>query len=357
MASSSQLSISFDNLTTLIDTIIQQDHKLIYLAGASASGKSYIWEELVKQLTESGKKVLLISSDSYYSNESQMKYLLYGTFDHPKLINYDILQQDIMTYFQTGKFQLPVYSFSEKRTTHHITINEAYDIIIVEGLYTINSLPTSFSVHDNDITAYNVLVRAPIEEIIFRRLIRDQARVKEPLNMLINIMSNVFPMWKIFGATQEEYAHCLITNNYTILEKEWRHSQWKKVKKDNLPEKEPYTTYYTTDYIYNDSDEGNGKIIISEIYRDPHWLLDHVILQKRSSDPREEQDNYESISMSLYTPGISTEIHTLLQLAGLNYEWSYTKIIYQYSKPNDDKMIIYKEKFGQLYQLISPNKK
>ena len=133
MASSSQLSISFDNLTTLIDTIIQQDHKLIYLAGASASGKSYIWEELVKQLTESGKKVLLISSDSYYSNESQMKYLLYGTFDHPKLINYDILQQDIMTYFQTGKFQLPVYSFSEKRTTHHVAINEVYDIIIVEG--------------------------------------------------------------------------------------------------------------------------------------------------------------------------------------------------------------------------------
>ena len=42
MASSSQLSISFDNLTTLIDTIIQQDHKLIYLSGASASGKSYI---------------------------------------------------------------------------------------------------------------------------------------------------------------------------------------------------------------------------------------------------------------------------------------------------------------------------
>ena len=93
-----------------------------------------------------------------------------------------------MTYFQTGKFQLPVYSFSEKRTTHHITINEAYDIIIIEGLYTINSLPTSFSVHDNDITAYNVLVRAPIEEIIFRRLIRDQARVKEPLNMLINCL-------------------------------------------------------------------------------------------------------------------------------------------------------------------------
>jgi uridine kinase len=86
---------TFNELTTITQEIINHNNQLIYLAGASASGKSYIGEELVKQLTESGKKVLLISSDSYYSDSSNLKYMLYGTFDHPKLIDYDLLQSDI----------------------------------------------------------------------------------------------------------------------------------------------------------------------------------------------------------------------------------------------------------------------
>ena len=163
-------------------------------------------------------------------------------------------------------------------------------------------------------------MHAPIEEIIFRRLVRDQARVKEPLHTLIDVMSNVFPMWKIFGSTQEADADCIIHNNYTILEKEGRHSLRKQVQQEELPQGDPYNTYYTNDYIYDDSDESNGKIILSELYRDKNGLLDHVMLQKRSSDPRDTQHDYESISMTLYKPGISTEIHTLLQLAGLTYE-------------------------------------
>jgi uridine kinase len=90
-----QSHYTFNELTTITQEIINNNHKLIYLAGASASGKSYIGEELVKQLTKSGKKVLLISSDSYYSDASNLKYMLYGTFDHPKLIDYDLLQSDI----------------------------------------------------------------------------------------------------------------------------------------------------------------------------------------------------------------------------------------------------------------------
>lgn len=133
-------------------------------------------------------------------------------------------------------------------------------------------------------------------------------------------MSNVFPMWKIFGATQEEQADCIITNDYSILNTEGRSSQWQQVQKEELPDTEAYNTLYTNDYIYDDSDEGDSKIIISEVYRDKDGLLDHVILQKRSSDPRKEQNDYESISMTLHKPGISTELHTLLQLAGLHYE-------------------------------------
>ena len=125
-------SVDIKSLDTIVDRILQQEEKLVYCAGASASGKSFIAEQLVEQLEKKGKKTLLISSDSYYSNESQMKYLLYGTFDHPKLIDYDTLESDIRKYFTNGVFELPVYSFMEKRTTQYITIDQAYDIVIVE---------------------------------------------------------------------------------------------------------------------------------------------------------------------------------------------------------------------------------
>lgn len=345
------ISIHFNNLPLIVNHIIDNDHKLIYFAGASASGKSFIAQELVKKLEQEGKKVLLISSDSYYSNESQMKYLLYGTFDHPKLIDYETLEKDLNTYFIQGKFELPVYSFIEKRTTNHITIDQAYDIIIVEWLYTVNSLPKEIKTQNGYLTAYNIVVHAPIEEVIFRRLVRDQKRVKEPLHTLIDVMSNVFPMRNVFGYTQEQKADCIITNDYSILDSEGRKSQRKQIEKDSLPETKPYDILYTNDYIYDDTDESEGRIVISEVYRDKQWLLDHVILQKRSSDPRNDNNNYENISISLFKPGISTELHTLLQLAWLEYKWSYSKIIYHYSKP-DEKPFIIKEKFGTLYKLI-----
>jgi len=128
----STISLAFHQISTLVDTILQEQKKLIYCAGASASGKSFIAQELVQQLEKKGKKVLLISSDNYYSNESQLKYLLYGTFDHPKLINYDVLEENLKQYFTQGQFELPVYSFIEKRTSNYITIDQEYDIVIVE---------------------------------------------------------------------------------------------------------------------------------------------------------------------------------------------------------------------------------
>ncbi len=344
---------TFNELTTITQEIINHNNQLIYLAGASASGKSYIGEELVKQLTESGKKVLLISSDSYYSDSSNLKYMLYGTFDHPKLIDYDLLQSDIEWYFKTGTINIPSYSFVEKRRTHLTEVNEQFDIVIVEGLYTIDQLhDTIIDSQWSPISAYKIFVHSSSEEVIFRRLIRDQARVKEPLHTIIGVMSNVFPMRTLFGQTQEQKAHIIITNDYKVIEKEGTKSSRRRIDNDTIPTQWLDKIYYMTDYIYNDNNDDNGKIIISEVYREPNGLLDHVIIHKRTNDPRTDNTTYESISMSLYQPAISTELHTLLQLAGLEYEWVYQKTVSYFHNPDTDTSIVIKEKFGLMYMLL-----
>lgn len=344
---------TFNQLDKVTEYIITNNERLVYLAWASASGKSYIGEELVKKLSWEWKKVLLVSSDSYYSNESNLKYLLYWTFDHPKLIDYKLLQNDIESYFKNWEINIPSYSFIEKRRTHFTNMNENYDIIIVEWLYTIDQLSNQITDKNNNvISAYKIFVYSSSEEIIFRRLLRDQIRIKEPLHAIIWVMSNVFPMRTLFGKTQEEKSDCIITNDYKIIEKEGISSVWKPIKEDMIPKEWLEKKYYMNDYIYNDSNDDNWKIIISEVYREINWLLDHVIIHKRNNDPRTDNTTYESIAMTLYQPAISTELHTLLQLAGLKYEWSYEKTV-SYFKNNSDTShpIVIKEKFWILYQL------
>lgn len=345
-----QKHYQFNEISIVTNHIIETGKRLVYLSGASASGKSYIWEEIVKQLKASGKKVLLISSDSYYSNESNLKYMLYGTFDHPKLIDYPLLNEDITNYFLTWTINIPNYSFIEKRRTHLTEVNEQFDIIVVEGLYTINELnPIVQDNQGNDILAYKVFVDAPNEEILFRRLIRDQARIKEPLHSIISVMSTVFPMRTVFGKTQQIESDCSIFNDYTIIHHEWIDTYWQEIDTDKISTEWRDKRHYITDYIYHTT-HSDSKIIISEVYTQHEWLLDHVKITKTDNDPRTNQ-KYKSISMTLYHPAISTELHTLLQLAWLEYEWRYNTIHSYYT--NKDKTTtpyIIKEQFWIHYQ-------
>ncbi|USN57504.1 MAG: hypothetical protein H6766_03565 [Candidatus Peribacteria bacterium] len=51
-----------------------------------------------------------------------MQYVLYGTFDHPRMIHYPQLGNDIETFLATERFEKPQYSFVEKRSTHTVTV-------------------------------------------------------------------------------------------------------------------------------------------------------------------------------------------------------------------------------------------
>jgi len=88
----------FAELDTVVDRILHSGKKLVYIAGASASGKTFIAEEIVKKLEEKGKKIMSISSDNYYVSDTGIRSVLYGTFDHPALIDYPLLAKNIDEY-------------------------------------------------------------------------------------------------------------------------------------------------------------------------------------------------------------------------------------------------------------------
>jgi uridine kinase len=58
--------------------------------------------------------------------------MLYGTFDHPDLIEYSLLDKNIHELIQKGSADIPEYSFKERRRVETHRVEGQYDFIIVE---------------------------------------------------------------------------------------------------------------------------------------------------------------------------------------------------------------------------------
>jgi uridine kinase len=301
-------TLSINDIDLAAQKVQQLWQKLIFVAGASASGKSYFAKQLEASLKKKKKRVLSISSDDYYDNNTGLNYVLYGTFDHPNMIRYDLLKENLDTYMSTGSMSKPQYSFMEKRVTHHDTVTEESDYIIVEWLYTIHSLQKDFP------DSTSIFVYSPREELIFRRIIRDQERVKEPSYMIINNIGKAFPMRNLYGKKQEEQADIIINNGYEILDHKWSQCTYERFDKAKKTLGTLDRTLYSTNFVYEDNSSTNGDIIISENYLTPGWLLDHVVISK----VKHKTDSIEQhIDIKVYEPGMLTDLHILMQTAGL----------------------------------------
>lgn len=331
-----QTTFNINDIDLAIKKIESIGKKLIMIAGASASGKSYFAKKLAEELRKNNKTVRELSSDDYYSNTTGLKYILYGTFDHPNMIEYNKLEKNLEEYLKTGQTNKPVYSFMEKRTTHYEPIKGDFDYIIVEWIYTIEKMANNF-----DCT--KMFVYSAQEELIFRRIIRDQERVAEPAYMIVENLGKAFPMRKIYGEPQVNKADMIVNNDYQILEKKWRRCTYHQTQKTKKELGKAIDKRYITDFIYSDNDTTNGDIILSEVYKEKDWLLDHVIITKVKQDNQNEQ---HTIDLKLYQPGVLIQLHTLMQTAWLTMKQSWEKIEATYIIEN--KRVTIKEEDGKL---------
>lgn len=230
-----------EELFKKIEQNIKGDKKIILIAGASSSGKSYTAEKLSEYLEGKGKKVLQFSSDMYYKGIARLiteKTFLHNTqfvnyssycediynnvksiiidsdfpekfnydnylkinnylktimpmfvaekfaekmkfefeninFDEPFCINFDTLARDINTLLNNGKISIPKYSFKSGETTYdlkNLVCGKDYDIIIVEGLYTLRKELVS---HLNNQNILKVGINCDNKTLLSRRFNRD----------------------------------------------------------------------------------------------------------------------------------------------------------------------------------------
>ncbi len=322
----------------LFEYVLKQNKNFIILAGASSSGKSFFAKKLKDFLTSLGKKVLLISCDNFYKDLTTFFAYLYGTFDHPNLIDFKELNQVLEKILEGKEVKIPIYSFEDHMRVGYKSIKGTFDFIIVEGLYTLEFLKKEFLKQ-----ATKIFVFSSKGELIVRRLLRDPSRTKESLEKILSKLINVFPMWKIFGEKQKSYADVIFVNNYEIIKEKGEGFIEKYI---NLGEEEKFLRDFSlvrkesvTSYYYKD--ENKDTFSIKEHYFKGKFYK--VSLSKREILDYKPPLKIKSYFVSFKEPGMFSQIHILMQIANLKFVFLNKKEIEIYT--NKENKIIILERF------------
>lgn len=183
---------------------------IIGIAGGTGSGKTTVVNQIIKELPKD--EVCVISQDSYYKDTSHLSFKEREkiNFDHPKAIDFDLLEQHLEELRKGKTIEQPVYSFVNHNRTEETITTHPKKVIIVEGILILTH-PKVREMFD-----INIYVHADSDERLIRRLKRDMAERGRSLDeVLTRYQSTLKPMHQQFIEPTKEYADIIIpTNRY-----------------------------------------------------------------------------------------------------------------------------------------------
>ena len=186
---------------------------IIGIAGGTGSGKTTVVSQIIEELPKD--EVCVISQDSYYKETS---HLLFDertkiNFDHPKAIDFDLLEKHLKELKNGNPIEQPIYSFVEHNRTGKTITTHPRKVVIVEGILILTH-PEVRELFD-----INIYVHADSDERLIRRLKRDMAERGRDLEEVLNrYQTTLKPMHQQFIEPTKEYADIIIpTNRYNTV--------------------------------------------------------------------------------------------------------------------------------------------
>ncbi len=186
---------------------------IIGIAGGTGSGKTTVVSQIIEELPKD--EVCVISQDSYYKDTSHLSLLDRKkiNFDHPKAIDFDLLQEHLIELKKGNIIEQPVYSFVDHNRTGKTVKTHPRKVIIVEGILILTH-PEVRAMFD-----INIYVHADSDERLIRRLKRDmEDRGRSLDEVLARYQTTLKPMHQQFIEPTKEYADIIIpTNRYNTV--------------------------------------------------------------------------------------------------------------------------------------------
>ena len=181
---------------------------IIGIAGGTGSGKTTVVKQIVDELPVG--EVTVISQDSYYRDTSHLTYeeRVKINFDHPKSIDFELLEKHLIALREGLTIEQPVYSFKEHNRLDETVNTKPRKVVIVEGILILTH-PEVRELFD-----IKIFVHADSDERLIRRLKRDIAERGRDLDEVLNrYQTTLKPMHQQFIEPTKEFADLIIPNN------------------------------------------------------------------------------------------------------------------------------------------------
>ena len=181
---------------------------VIGIAGGTGSGKTTVVNQIIDELPEN--EVCVISQDSYYKSTDSLTYeeRIKINFDHPRAIDFELLETHLSNLKRGEIIQQPVYSFvTHNRTKDHIETHPR-KVVIIEGILIFNSKKLL------DLFDIKIFVHADADERLIRRVRRDiKERGRDIDEVLDRYKNTLKPMHQQFIEPTKSFADIIIQND------------------------------------------------------------------------------------------------------------------------------------------------
>lgn len=181
---------------------------IIGIAGGTGCGKTTVVNQILKELPEG--EVGVISQDSYYKDTTHLSFdeRVKINFDHPRSIDFELLENHLKELRQGNDIHQPIYSFIKHNRTGDTIVTHPRKVMIVEGILILTNPEL------RDMFDIKIFVHADSDERLIRRLKRDiSERGRDLDEVLARYQNTLKPMHQQFIEPMKEYADIIIPNN------------------------------------------------------------------------------------------------------------------------------------------------
>ncbi|WP_027880653.1 uridine kinase [Mesoflavibacter zeaxanthinifaciens] len=181
---------------------------IIGIAGGTGCGKTTVVNQILNELPEG--EVGVISQDSYYKDTTHLSFdeRVKINFDHPRSIDFELLEEHLKELRAGNAINQPVYSFIKHNRTGDVIVTKPRKVMIVEGILILShpEIREHFDI--------KIFVHADSDERLIRRLKRDiKDRGRDIDEVLSRYQNTLKPMHQQFIEPMKEYADIIIPNN------------------------------------------------------------------------------------------------------------------------------------------------
>lgn len=134
------------------------DIKIVLIAGPSSSGKTTTCKKLALYLKSKGLNPFTLSTDDFFKDRKDTPKNEKGEYEYdiPEAIDIDFFNEKLDALLKGEETTLPTYNFltGEKEYKHPPVSLKNRDLLIVEGIHTLNELLTSKIPRENKLKIY-----------------------------------------------------------------------------------------------------------------------------------------------------------------------------------------------------------